>query len=105
MDRFLILRDRTGLCQVLIPSSPLFSDLLKLHNESVVMLSGLVRQRSPDQVNPTMKTGSIEVELQEVLNVSPAQPALPFQQNPHLVPKVSYVKVFNIYPLNLLCDM
>ena len=88
MDRFLILRDRTGLCQIFIPKSSSFSDLIKVRNESVVTLSGVVRLRPENQQNPDMKTGSIEVEVQKVLNVSPAKSDLPFQQNPHLIPKV-----------------
>ena len=36
-----------------------------------------------------METGAVEVEVEAVLDISPAKPDLPFQQNPHLVPKVS----------------
>jgi len=87
LDKFILLRDRTGLVQVYIPPSVTHKYMLTLPNESVVTISGLVRQRPEGQENTKMATGSVEIELQEVVEVSPAKPSLPVQQNLHILPK------------------
>ncbi|MCS7011282.1 MAG: aspartate--tRNA ligase [Anaerolineales bacterium] len=80
---FLVLRDRFGITQVV--SNPIAypeaaTALETLKNEWVVQVEGLVRLRPPDQVNPKMTTGEIEVEARRVTVLNPAKP-LPFVVN------------------------
>ena len=81
MDTFILLRDRTGICQVKADAS---SSLHRLPLESVVVLWGIVRCRPDGQVNSKMATGSIEVELTRVVEASPAKSSLPIQQSKHV---------------------
>ncbi|KAF6727653.1 Aspartate--tRNA ligase, mitochondrial [Oryzias melastigma] len=74
-DLFVILRDFSGLTQVLVPqeesASKVKADLCNLTVESVVMVTGTVRKRPAGQENKEMTTGEIEVlaENVEVFNV------------------------------------
>ncbi|KAK5607091.1 aspartyl-tRNA synthetase 2, mitochondrial [Crenichthys baileyi] len=72
-DLFVILRDFSGLTQVLIPQkeSALKAVLCDLSVESVVKVTGTVRKRPVGQENKGMPTGDIEVlaENVEVFNV------------------------------------
>lgn len=81
MDTFILLRDRTGICQVRAGAS---SNLHRLPLESVVVLRGIVRRRPDGQDNPKMETGGIEVELTSVVETSPAKSSLPIQQSKHV---------------------
>uniref|UniRef100_A0AAR2KTM9 Aminoacyl-transfer RNA synthetases class-II family profile domain-containing protein n=1 Tax=Pygocentrus nattereri TaxID=42514 RepID=A0AAR2KTM9_PYGNA len=67
-DLFVILRDFSGLVQVLIPQDEVAAQLLSV--ESVIMVKGRVRLRPAGQENKNMSTGEIEVcaESMEVLN-------------------------------------
>jgi len=88
--QFLLLRDRTGTAQLLLPDSrthPATTALTGLPNESVVVVSGVVAARPPGQTNSRMQSGEVEVAAEEVHEVCPAPPSLPFQQNPHLLPR------------------
>lgn len=71
-DLFVILRDFSGLVQILIPQdeSELKNAFLSLTVESVIMVKGKVRRRPEGQENKKMFTGEIEVcaESMEVLN-------------------------------------
>ncbi|XP_016385792.1 aspartate--tRNA ligase, mitochondrial isoform X2 [Sinocyclocheilus rhinocerous] len=73
-DLFVILRDFSGLVQILIPQDESKSELknafLGLTVESVIMVKGRVRRRPEGQENKKMSTGEIEVcaESMEVLN-------------------------------------
>jgi len=87
LDKFILLRDRTGLVQVFVPDTSSCKHLLDLPNESVITVSGTVRNRPQEQVNRKMETGDVEVELDGVVKVCSANPSLPFQQNAHLLPK------------------
>jgi len=78
MNQFLLVRDRSGLCQVKF--SPQF-ELQKLPNESVVVLKGVVQQRPEGQHNPKMDTGQIEVEMTELVESCNAKSSLPIQQS------------------------
>ncbi|MBR2392179.1 MAG: aspartate--tRNA ligase, partial [Elusimicrobiaceae bacterium] len=74
---FLDLRDRSGICQVVVePSSPFFETAYGLRNEYVVEVTGTVKRRIEGAVNPNMKTGEIEVVAEDlkVLNTSIALP-------------------------------
>ncbi|XP_035527406.1 aspartate--tRNA ligase, mitochondrial [Morone saxatilis] len=74
-DMFVILRDFSGLIQVLIPQEEsaghLKSVLFDLTVESVIKVTGTVRQRPAGQENKGMPTGEIEIvaESVEVFNV------------------------------------
>ncbi|KAM6989133.1 aspartate--tRNA ligase, mitochondrial [Tautogolabrus adspersus] len=74
-DLFVILRDFSGLTQVLIPQEDsaghLKAVLCDLTAESVVKVTGTVRPRPAGQENKAMPTGDIEIlaESVEVLNV------------------------------------
>ena len=81
MDTFILLRDRTGICQVRAEAS---SNLHLLPLESVVVVKGIVRRRPDGQENPKMTTGGIEVELLNVVETSPAKSNLPIQQSKHV---------------------
>ena len=88
LDKFLLLRDRTGMCQIKIPEEDqVLRHLVDLPNESVVVVAGTVRRRPEGQENTTMQTGHIEVELEDVLESNKANPNLPFQQSKHLSTK------------------
>jgi len=87
MDKFIILRDRTGLCQVYLTHSDLGERLRRLPLESVVTISGSIRSRPEGQTNSKMATGSVEVELGDIVEVSPAHTSLPFEQNKHILSK------------------
>lgn len=70
---FIDLRDRSGICQVVVePASPFFDAASSLRNEYVVEVTGTVNRRIEGAVNPHMKTGEIEllVEDLKVLNTS-----------------------------------
>jgi len=81
MDTFILLRDRSGICQIKADSS---SNLHRLPLESVVVLKGIVKRRPDGQENPKMATGGIEVELKSVVESSPAKSSLPIQQSKHV---------------------
>jgi len=78
---FIELRDRYGSIQVVI--EPERKDLIKKAKDIglyyVLKVSGIVRKRPPEMVNPSMPTGDIEVEALdlEVLNTTPPLPFLP----------------------------
>uniref|UniRef100_A0A6Q2XZ39 Aminoacyl-transfer RNA synthetases class-II family profile domain-containing protein n=1 Tax=Esox lucius TaxID=8010 RepID=A0A6Q2XZ39_ESOLU len=74
-DLFIILRDFSGMAQIIIPQNEaqinLKKALLDLPLESVIMVKGKVRHRPNGQENKGMPTGEIEVlvECVEILNV------------------------------------
>jgi len=87
MEKFLLLRDRTGVCQVYLFKSTIGKQLIDLPLESVLTVSGTVRARPCQQENKNMQTGSIELQLENVLEVCPANSQMPVQQNEHVLPK------------------
>jgi len=87
LDKFVLLRDRTGVCQVKIPENTnLFDQVMRLPLESVLVLDGIVLKRPEGQENLKMESGQIEVEIESVVEASGANPNPPFQQSKHLVP-------------------
>ena len=59
---FVDLRDREGITQVVFhPECPVYRDAQKLKDESVIQIFGPVAMRENDTVNPSLKTGEIEV--------------------------------------------
>lgn len=69
-DLFVILRDFSGLTQILIPqdesASSLKATLCNLTAESVIKVTGTVRSRPAGQENEEMPTGEIEVVAENV---------------------------------------
>ena len=64
---FLDIRDRHGVTQVVARDNPaLVAAVQELRPEYVVAVLGRVERRSPESVNPKLKTGEIEIELREV---------------------------------------
>lgn len=74
---FLDIRDRSGIVQVVAVTQTLdlgiVSELKKIGNEDVVEITGLVKARPENLINPNLATGTIEVELQTVTVLSKAQ--------------------------------
>lgn len=59
---FVDLRDREGITQVVFhPECLVYRDAQKLKDESVIQIFGTVAMRENDTVNPSLKTGEIEV--------------------------------------------
>jgi aspartyl-tRNA synthetase len=78
---FVDLRDHLGITQcVFTPESPAFPEGEMVRLESVVCVTGQVRARSDDTVNPNLATGTIEVSV-ESLEVLSAADVLPIQVN------------------------
>lgn len=66
---FIDLRDRSGSVQVVGGT-----DFKQLSTEDVVYIKGLVKQRPEKLINPKIKTGTIEIEAQELKIISKAKP-------------------------------
>lgn len=78
---FIDLRDHYGLTQCVIDTdNPTFSVAEQVKNESVILIEGLVAERSPDTVNAKMATGEIEIQVTRVELLSAAD-MLPLQVN------------------------
>ena len=76
---FINVRDRSGVCQLVVePNSPFFEVAYGLRNEYVIEVTGTVKRRIEGAVNPNMKTGEIEI-LVEDLKVLNTCIALPFE--------------------------
>ncbi len=61
---FIDLRDNYGITQCVIDGThPLFKDITKLSNESVITVIGEVVKRSDDTINMNLSTGEIEVNI------------------------------------------
>jgi aspartyl-tRNA synthetase len=64
---FFDIRDRHGVTQVVArDNAGLVAAVQELRPEYVVAVIGRVEQRTPESVNPKLKTGEIEIELREV---------------------------------------
>src|ERR671918_2115103 len=64
---FLDVRDRYGVTQVVVRENEgLVAAAKRLRPEYVVAVLGTVERRSPETVNPKVKTGEIEVAAREV---------------------------------------
>ena len=63
--QFVLLRDRTGIIQVVVNLDECSEDTAKkvkeIKNEYVIAVTGTVAARTPENINPDMKTGKIEV--------------------------------------------
>jgi aspartyl-tRNA synthetase len=78
---FLDVRDRSGTVQVVVrpEDGDRFTLAESLRQETVVRVSGVVRARAPEAVNPNMATGSVEIAVGrlEVLSRPEHLPFLP----------------------------
>ena len=72
---FLDLRDNTETLQTVSNDDSLFVGLAK---ESVVKLTGTIRERSEDTYNPRLKTGEVELLVDSLELLSPSLHELPF---------------------------
>ncbi|MDR3425706.1 MAG: aspartate--tRNA ligase [Alphaproteobacteria bacterium] len=78
---FIDLRDHYGMTQCVIDrSSPLLTIVEQVKNESVVTITGKVVARPDDTKNERLPTGEIEIDIEEFLVQSAADP-LPLQVN------------------------
>jgi len=75
---FITLRDETGIVQLISEDVEKYNNLTK---ESTVTVTGTVRMRTPDMINPNMKTGEIEVVLKELEVLGECVNVLPFEIN------------------------
>ena len=57
---FMVVRDETGIVQLISNDVDKFS---KLNKESTITVTGIVNKRTDDMINPNMKTGEIEIEI------------------------------------------
>ena len=72
---FIDLRDRTGLVQVVFndqTEKEVFEKAETVRNEYVLAVTGTVARRAPEAVNPSMKTGEIEIQAGELRILSRA---------------------------------
>ena len=78
---FVDLRDHFGLTQCVVDSSDkVFTLVESLRNESVVTITGVVKKRSKETINKNLKTGQIEVSIEDIKIQSVAD-TLPLQVN------------------------
>ena len=75
---FITLRDETGIVQLISEDVEKYSNITK---ESTVTVTGTVRLRTPDMINPNMKTGEVEVLLSNIEVLGPSENVLPFEVN------------------------
>jgi aspartyl-tRNA synthetase len=78
---FIDLRDRSGICQLVINperAPEAFAVTHQVRNEFVLRAEGEVVARDPEQVNPKLPTGEIELRVDSLEIVSRCPP-LPFQ--------------------------
>ena len=75
---FIVLRDETGIVQLISNDSTIKENINK---ESTVTVTGIVKARTPDMVNPNMKTGEIEVEINTIEVLGACTNVLPFEIN------------------------
>jgi aspartyl-tRNA synthetase len=79
---FIDLRDRSGITQVVFDNQAnpaLHAKAETLRNEYVVAVSGPIKKRDADTINPNIETGEVELVAQElrILNVSAQPPFYP----------------------------
>lgn len=75
---FIDLRDRTGLCQIVVDqnrvaSTEVVAAAKELRSEYVVQVTGLVAERAEDRRNPKLGTGDIEIVAEEIVILNRAE--------------------------------
>ncbi len=72
---FILLRDRSGVAQVVVtPKSKAYELIKSIDREYVIAVKGVVRARPPKQVNPEMPTGEVEVSAEDVEILNESKP-------------------------------
>ena len=81
---FLDMRDRDGIVQVVFdPDTQEYFELAdRVRSEYVLQITGRIRERSPDTINPAMSTGHIEILGKELVILNEAAPP-PFPLDAH----------------------
>jgi len=81
---FLDMRDRDGIVQVVFdPDTKEYFELAdKVRSEYVLQITGRIRERSPETINPAMATGRIEILGKELVILNEAAPP-PFPLDAH----------------------
>ncbi len=75
---FLLVRDRSGIIQVIIADELYQAEMKNLSPESVVTITGTVKERGAKAVNPNMSTGTVEVLASSITILGPsATPPFP----------------------------
>ena len=79
---FLDLRDSTSLLQCVVDnSSEIFSELSKIKNEDVLKISGIIKERTKETVNPNLETGEVELQIESFDILSSCSRSLPLEVN------------------------
>ena len=73
---FIHLRDHYGITQIVINDSNLMADVTK---ECVISVEGNLRARSEDTVNPRLKTGEVELAVDNLTMLGKVSAHLPFE--------------------------
>lgn len=73
---FITLRDETGIVQLISNNVEEYS---KLNREATATVSGIVKARTPDMINKSMKTGEIEIEINTLTILGDVFNTLPFE--------------------------
>ena len=73
---FMVVRDETGIVQLISNDVEKFSKLTK---ESTITVTGIVNKRTDDMINPNMKTGEIEIEIKDFEVLGECLNTLPFE--------------------------
>lgn len=75
---FVTLRDEKGIVQIITEDADTFKGITR---ESTVTITGTVRLRTEDMINPNMKTGKIEILASSVEVLGECASILPFEIN------------------------
>ena len=79
---FIALRDRTGLLQIVLDEAVADKEMYQkaetVRGEYVLAVKGIVKARTPENINPEMETGKIEIEIIELRILSESD-VPPFQ--------------------------
>lgn len=75
---FVTLRDETGIVQIITEDADMFKGITR---ESTVTITGTVKLRTEDMINPNMKTGKIEILARSVEVLGECASILPFEIN------------------------
>lgn len=80
---FIDLRDRSGAMQLVVTPDKkgAFENASKCHDEYVVEVEGLVKERPENLINKKMKTGRVEMEVEDLKILSAVEGELPFEIN------------------------
>lgn len=79
---FILMRDRTGIVQVVVDENIVSEEISQkekqIKSEYVIAVKGIIQARDENNINPNMKTGKIEISVQELRILSESETP-PFQ--------------------------